>query len=455
MAAVSHNTEVVKPGAPQGPIDRVSGDDVMSLVSDRHDPPMQVGAILLLDVGDHLDSAQLSEVVKRRLTSVPRLRQNLVDVPFGCGRPVWVDYPGFDFNEHFAVVQGPGPITEDNMVGFAAAQLTIRLPRDRPLWAATLLIGEGDGRAALVLVVHHVLADGTAGLAVLGRLMDGAPSLPAPDFPRPAPSLVRLAVDTAASRVRSVGRLPVMVRRLSSAVIELGPSLRTKAAPCSLNRPTGTHRQVRTVRTDLTPVARLAHQHGATVNDVILTAITGALHLLLAERGEHMPGLVVSIPVSSRPKVDHGELGNQSGVVPVLLPAAGAFDDRLAATAQITRAAKSHQRGASTALLSPVFRVLARLGIYQRFIDHQRLIHTFVSNLKGPETAQTLLGCPITGIIPLSTATGNVTVAFTALSYTGSLVITISADPDTCPDLDRLQQELQRQVILGLESVIN
>ena len=188
------------------------------------------------------------------------------------------------------------------MLGFAAAQLTIRLPRDRPLWAATLLIGEGDGRAALVLVVHHVLADGTAGLAVLGRLMDGAPSLPAPDFPRPAPSLVRLAVDTAASRVRSVGRLPVMVRRLTSAVIELGPSLRTKAAPCSLNRPTGTHRQVRTVRTDLTPVARLAHQHGATVNDVILTAITGALHLLLAERGEHMPGFVVSIPVSSRPQ---------------------------------------------------------------------------------------------------------------------------------------------------------
>ena len=104
-------------------------------------------------------------------------------------------------------------------------------------------------------------------------------------------------------------------------MIELGPSLRTKAAPCSLNRPTGTHRRVRTVRSDLTPVIRLAHQNGATVNDVILSAITGALHLLLAERGEHMPAFVVSIPVSSRPQVGHGELGNQSGVVPVLLPA--------------------------------------------------------------------------------------------------------------------------------------
>ena len=92
MAVVHHDTEVVKPGVRQVPIDRASGDDVMSLVSDRHDPPMQVGAVLQLDVGDDLDPAQLSEVVKRRLTAVPRLRQNLIDVPIGCGRPVWVDY---------------------------------------------------------------------------------------------------------------------------------------------------------------------------------------------------------------------------------------------------------------------------------------------------------------------------------------------------------------------------
>ena len=455
MAVVDHETAVVKPEERQVAIDRASGDDVMSLVSDRHDPPMQVGAVLLLDAGNDLDAAQLMEVLKRRLTSVPRLRQNLTHVPVGCGRPVWVDYPGFEFTEHVAVVRWPEAITEQSLLDFAAAQLTTRLPQDRPLWAATLLIGEGDGRAALVLVFHHVLADGIAGLAVLGRLVDGVPSVDASDFPRPAPSLGRLALDTAVSRVRSVGRLPVMVRRLSSAVIELGPSLRTKAATCSLNRPTGTHRRVRTVRSDLTPVIRLAHQNGATVNDVILSAITGALHLLLAERGEHMPAFVVSIPVSSRPQVGHGELGNQSGVVPVLLPATGTFPARLASTAQVTRAAKSHQRGASTALLSPLFRVLATMGIYQRFIDHQRSIHTFVSNLKGPDTALTLLGCPITGVVPLAVATGNVTVAFTALSYAGSLVITISADPDTCPDLDRLQQELQRQLNLGLESLLN
>ena len=99
-------------------------------------------------------------------------------------------------------------------------------------------------------------------------------------------------------------------------------------------------------------------------------------------------------------------------------------------------------------MLGPVFRLLAKIGLYQRFINHQRLIHTFVSNIKGPPAPVTLLGCPITDIVPLSVATGNVTVSFTALSYHGSLVITIAADPDTCPDLHYLHQDLQHQLDL-------
>jgi len=217
--------------------------------------------------------------------------------------------------------------------------------------------------------------------------------------------------------------------------MELRLALRTRAARCSLNRPTGIHRRLRTVRSDLQPIIRLAHNHGASVNDVILTAITGAPHLLLLERGEHVPAFVVSMPVTSRLQVLHGELGNHSGVVPLLLPGAGAFRDRLASITEITRVAKRRPRGASTALLDPFFRLLATLGIYQHFVDHQRLVHTLVSNLKGPDAALTLLGFPVTGVVPLAVATGNVTVAFTALSYSGSLAITISVDPDTFPTL--------------------
>ena len=127
------------------------------------------------------------------------------------------------------------------------------------------------------------------------------------------------------------------------------------------------------------------------------------------------------------------------------LPTRGGFSDRLTAVSAIMRAAKHYQRGASTAVLGPLFRLLARLGLYQYFIDHQPFVHTFVSDLRGPDLALTLMGRRVLEVVPLSVATGNVTVSFTALSYDSRLVITMTFDPETCPDADRLASVLKSQ----------
>jgi diacylglycerol O-acyltransferase len=244
----------------------------------------------------------------------------------------------------------------------------------------------------------------------------------------------------------SVKRLPRTLERLVAAAVELGPSLRSTAEPCSLIQQTGPTRCLRTVSTDLQEVVDVAHRYGATVNDVLLTAVVGALRALLADRGEQVRHLVVSVPFSTRPPTGGPGLGNHSGVVPVRLPTLGSFLTRLASAVVSTRAAKRHVRGASTAVLAPAFRLLDWLGIYQHFIDHQRLIHTFVSNVRGPTQTLELLGRPLLELIPLSLGSGNVTAAFTALSYRGRLVLTINADPLTCPDVDRLCQALTDQL---------
>jgi len=203
---------------------------------------------------------------------------------------------------------------------------------------------------------------------------------------------------------------------------------------------------VRPVVVDVKRLRALAHSRNATVNDLVLTAVTGALRELLSNRGEHLETLVVSVPFASRKRSGPVELGNQSGVIPVALPAGGSFPDRLSAVAKIMRVAKEYERGASTAVLGPVFRLLARIGLYQYFIDHQPLVHTFVSDLRGPEAPLRLLGCHVLDVVPLSVATGNVTVSFTALSYAHRLVITVTSDPETCPDVDRLCQALESQL---------
>ena len=65
------------------------------------------------------------------------------------------------------------------LLDIAANLVTKPLPEDRPLWAATFVPALTGGRAALVLVMHHVVGAGLAGLAVLRGLVDGSPTPPA------------------------------------------------------------------------------------------------------------------------------------------------------------------------------------------------------------------------------------------------------------------------------------
>src|SRR5674476_324082 len=140
--------------------ERVSTDDLMSLASERGSTPLQVGAVLMLDGSESLEPALVVEAIADRVCAVPRLRQRLVEVPWGCGRPVWVDDVDFAVGNHFSVTGCPAPGGESAVLGVAAEMLLTRLPRDRPLWQAKLVTGTGGGGAALIVVFHHVLADG-------------------------------------------------------------------------------------------------------------------------------------------------------------------------------------------------------------------------------------------------------------------------------------------------------
>jgi hypothetical protein len=103
-------------------------------------------------------------------------------VPAGCGRPVWVDDPGFHAARRVRILPCPDPGDEQALLDVAAVVIIEPLPRSRPLWAAALVPGVGGGRVGLVLVLHHVLADGVGGLAVLARLPTGPIPGPARAF---------------------------------------------------------------------------------------------------------------------------------------------------------------------------------------------------------------------------------------------------------------------------------
>ena len=113
----------------------------MSLDADIGSAPMQVGAILMLSTEGSEDSEPLLEALARRLGTVPRLRQRLVSVPFGCGRPIWADDSSFDPAHHLGVIACPAPGGEEAVLNIAAEMLAAPLSRDRPLWSAKLITG--------------------------------------------------------------------------------------------------------------------------------------------------------------------------------------------------------------------------------------------------------------------------------------------------------------------------
>jgi diacylglycerol O-acyltransferase len=334
------------------------------------------------------------------------------------------------------------------MLGVVAGTMSRRLARNRPLWSATLVTSLSGGGAALVVTLHHVLADGIGGLAVLARLVDGAPATPDTVFPRPPPTRRTLFLDAAATRRRALSHLPARARQLRSAIADLTIGGVAGPPPSSLNQPIGAHRGLAVAHADLASVRRVAHAHGATVNDIVLTAVTGALHAVLGQRGEKVDRFVISVPVAGRRSAGAGHLGNEVGVMTVPVTVAGDLHERLAVIARTTHLRRPATPNASATLLGPVFRTLAWLGVFHWFVDRQHLVSTMVTNIRGPDAGLSLLGAPIIEIIPVSPITGNVTVAFAVLSYAGTLTITVIVDPRCCPDLPALVARLQSDLDL-------
>jgi WS/DGAT/MGAT family acyltransferase len=422
----------------------------------QHGGPQQFGAILVLEPSKCFDASVLTAVLADRIHSVPRLRQRLMRVPPGCGRPIWVDDPSFSIDQHIDHVICPLPGDEHALLEVAAGLVTRRLRMDRPLWRATVVTGLADSRIALILVAQHALADGIGGLAVLGAVVDGAPAAMARPFPVPPPSLRQLAADALLSRVRAARHMPQRIRVAINEIRRARSPVIGRAAACSLLAPTGAERRVAVARARLDDIKAVAHRHGATVNDVVLSAISGALHTCLERRGEQVDAIVVGVPVAKRRTATMRELGNQLGEARAAIPTTDDPLRRLERVAEAMRASK--QTAMRLTAVSQVVRALAAVGIYSWYMRRQRYLHIVVTNLRGPSRPMTLCGAEITDVLPLAVGGGgNVGVTFAALSYAGMLAVTVTADPRVLPDLTDTAAELQGELsaLINSESFLS
>jgi WS/DGAT/MGAT family acyltransferase len=444
--------------------DRLSSLDASFLHMERLEYPMHVGAVSIFEPGALCDDdgrfriEDVRDLVSARLELMPRFRRRLMSVPYGQGRPIWVDDDRFDITYHVRHTALPKPGSWEQLIALTTRVQENLLDRERPLWELWFVEGLEGGNIAIVQKTHHALIDGVSGVDVATMLLDMSPDYVPPLkhewTPERAPSSTQLLFDTLRERltepaeiarsVRSIFRGP---RRAASEALRLGHSMSTMvnreaiAPNTSINGRTGRHRRLSVVRVPLADVKRIRRGLHGTVNDVVLAGVGGGLEQLFAHRGEDTTGLRlrVMIPVSVRATNERGALGNKVSAMFVTLPVdRRPASERLAAISEQTKYLKEKQQAVSADFLINMsdYVVPTLMSLAGRLAHRQRFLNLIVTNVPGPQFPLYLMGSRMLEAFPIVPLTRNLTVVVGIVSYDGTLHFGLWGDRDACEDLE-------------------
>ena len=469
-SAVRRSGRVAGGSQSHGAFERMSALDAVFLAAEGEHTPMHLGSLSILDAGPLVDERgafRLHAVrtrVAERLHLVPRFRQRVREVPFGQGRPVWVDDEQFRVEDHVRLHTLEHPGTREQLVE-ACCELQMQLlDRRRPLWEIWFVEGLEDGSIAMVQKLHHAMVDGVSGVDVAAALFDVEPApsrIDVPDWhPVPSPSPSELLVRAELERVRQpaiwwravreVVRTPVALTRVIGGMADaVAGELGMLAGGRTFTADVGSQRRLDWVEVPLEGVRTVAHRHRATVNDVVLATIAEATSALREHRGLHGAGptMEILVPVSTRAEDQHGHLGNRVSAMLVPVPIGGpSIEWRIDAVRDAMSVHKGHHQadGIEVALDSLELLPSSVASLVARTIHRQPLVDVVVTNVAGPPFPLYFMGARITASVPIVPLGGNLAVGIALLSYDGRLTVGVHSDPEACPDVEVLVDGLRR-----------
>jgi WS/DGAT/MGAT family acyltransferase len=444
----------------------LSGLDALFLHLETPATPMHVGALHRLRLPKNYRGDFVTDVkhhVARRLALSPVFTRQLATMPLGFANPVWIRTDRVDLDRHIHRVRLPRPGTQRQLEAAVARLHGQCMPRDRPLWAFHVIEGLAGGELGFYSKVHHATLDGAAGVALAQALLDVTRRPRKVDGvalrPGEQPSLgdlIGTAVKTSGSQgLRILKQLPA----LGTAVAKLA---RGGAAGFGRNLALGPRtvlngqidgaRRFATASLPLARVKDVAAMHDATINEVVLAAIGGALRRYLATHGGvPRKSLIAAVPVSLR---DAGNV--EATTLATMTLTSLATDvadpaDRLAQVRAASRAAKAVTKQLKGVfptdfpslgvpwLLSTAAALYGRLGLANRIPPIANLV---VSNVPGPSMPLYLAGAKLASYWPLSIVEHGVGLNITLQSYAGSLDFGLIAARAAVPDPHRLAQGL-------------
>jgi diacylglycerol O-acyltransferase len=443
-------------------LDRLTSIDASFLHQEGRASHMHIGGLLIFE-GPAPKFDDFLDHVRGRLHLVPRYRQKLATPPLETGRPLWVDDPDFNLEYHVRHTALPPPGTEEELFVLTSRVASQQLDRSKPLWEFWLVEGLADGRFGLISKTHHALVDGVSGVDLATVLFDveRKPHRPPPDTqlqpwrphgePSPAELVlagVRGAVGTTAellTRAIAAATRPAtsmsLVRDALEGVGEIFWAGLNPAPETPLNVKIGPHRRFAVARQQLADYKEVKDALGGTVNDVVLTVVSGALARWLRSRGVRTEGLEMRalVPVSVRAKDQKGTLGNQLTVMRGPLPV---YIDDPVARLRFVRGAmdglKESKQAVGAATLAAVNNLAPPTILAQasRLNFSTRLFNLIVTNIPGPQMPLYVLGRRLEDLFPVAFLPEDHGLAIAIMSYNGGLDYGLLGDYDAMPDIE-------------------
>lgn len=455
--------------------ERLTVLDEMWLHLEGPDTHMHVGAVVVFE-GPVPDYEEFKDMVGRRLQLVPRFRQKIATVPFGLGRPVWVDDTHFNLEYHVRQTALPAPGDDARLKRLAGRIMSQQLDRSKPLWEIWFVEGLSDDRWALISKTHHAVVDGVSGADIMTVMLDLGPEPqeiePEPWRPDPEPTADQLLRDAIGERVTSPAevlrtvqsavldpaKLPNRVFEAAKAVGSFVGGTLDFAPASSFNVRIGPHRRFEMVFADLDDVKRIKDAHGTTVNDVVLAAVTGALRRMLLGRGERVDEteLRAMIPVSVRADADRGALGNKIATMWATLPV------MISDPVERLKAVNSHMGDLKNSGQAVGAQILTSLGEYapptilaqaSRLVQRQRAYNLTITNVPGPQIPLYASGRKMLEVYPVLPLAGNTALGVALFSYNGGIGFGLLGDYDTVPDLAVLAEGIEKSIAELLATV--
>ncbi len=448
---------------------QLSGMDASFVYLETPSAPMHVASISIYDPstapGGRVTFKGILATIQERLNKVRTFRQKMVPVPMNLDHPYWVEDKDFDLEYHVRHIALPHP-GDWRQLCIQAARLHARgLDLSRPLWELYVIEGldhvEGipPGSFALVQKTHHAAIDGASGMEMTSAIHTTAPDEVEPlapdtwkgeDDPNPLVLLGRAGINNTvrpmhfgrvvARTVPGVGRV---VNRRRRHELELP---RLSAPNTRFNGAVDAHRVLDARRFELAEVRRMKRAvEGATVNDVVLAIVGGALRTYLQDKGE-LPdqSLTAMAPISVRTEDQKGSAGNQvSGMIVGLGTDVADPLERLRAARESTSQSKEFTNAVGARTLSDysefvpgglaglAARTVSRFGLANRT---DPVVNTVVTNVPGPRQPLYFAGARLVSMIGMGPIGDSLGLINVVTSYVDELVVAATSCRSMMPD---------------------